>query len=365
MRGVIKWLILMEWLLVPAQCLPAATGPNLTWVEEEDCNRETSRHVRAFIHHSIYPQLGVKPEELPKSCPLHPDNYVYADQESQKQVESRMDWKCNICGKHFKTEFYVDKHMHNAHPDHLRDGAGSGIMCPARLCPIFGCRETANHPGNSAKGSGGGAKLQKRATSSGKMSMKKVAEEKNFDLEGTCTDASVERSKYQCEVLIRRCFGHLEKELYHFQRQICNALHCHEGLLMGSIYDYEKRVGSTGGNGAIGSSSGSYGYEYQGGSGSSDPRSAYRQDDDDGMFTRKVLLVLILLGLFSYLTVYVFCGEAFGRNAKDRVFWRGGAKSSAAKGMKGDFRAKGGVKDGPLSGAMQFLRSAGRKRHDS
>ena len=248
--------------------------------------------------------------------------------------------------------------MHNAHPDHLREGAGNNIMCPASLCPIFGCREAANYPGGKIKLNT--AKLQKRATSNGKMSMKRVAEEKNFDLEGTCTDAGVERSKYQCEVLVRRCFGHLEQELHHFQRQICNALHCHNGLLQGSIYEYEKRVGGGGSNGKIGSSSDGY----QSGSGSNDPHSAYRQDDDDGgVFVRKLLLILLLLCLFSYIAVYVFCGDALGREKKGEIFWKGGVKSSAAKGMKGDYRQTKSA--GSLSGAMQFLQAVGRKRHDS
>ena len=93
-------LVWLTALFVPVLCLPTATGPNMTWVEEEECDRSMSRHVRTFIQHSIYPQLSVKPEELPKACPLHPDNYLYADQEAQKHEESRMDWKCNICGKH-------------------------------------------------------------------------------------------------------------------------------------------------------------------------------------------------------------------------------------------------------------------------
>ena len=319
-----------------------------------------------FIQHSIYPQLSVKPEELPKSCPLHPDNYVYADQEAKKQEESRMDWKCNICGKHFKTEFYLDKHMHNAHSDHLRKGDVDSVMCPASLCPIFGCRQGVNYPGLSMKaGGGGGAKLQKRATSNGKMSMKKVSEEKNFDLEGTCTDAGVERSKYKCEVLIRRCFGHLEKELYLFERQICNALHCHDGLLIGSIYDYEKRVGGRGaGNeGIAGSSSrSSDGYGYQGGSGSSDPHSAYRQDDNDGLLVRQVLLVLILGGLLFYLAMYVFCGDVMGHGVKEKSSGEA-VRRARPKGMKGTSRRA--TSGGPIDGAMHYLMSSGRKRHNS
>ena len=321
----------------------------MSWVYDEECDREMSRHVRIFIQHNIYPQLSVKPEELPKACALHPDNYIYADQESHKHEESRMDWKCSHCGKHFKTEFYLDKHMHNAHPDLLREGAGN--MCPASLCPIFGCR------GSDSLGGRGKSKIQKRSTTAGKVSTKKLVDEKNFDLDGICTDAGVERSQYQCEVLVRRCFGKMEYELEHFQQQLCNTLHCADGILKGSIYEYEQRVGSGRSKGKSGSSS-TAAAAYNLGSGSNEPHSAYHKDESS--FLKKFFLLLILLLLFGYLAMYIFCGHAMGRDKKEALFWKGGVKSSAAKGVKGEYRTKQSN-----AGPLQFLTGSNRKRHDS
>jgi hypothetical protein len=268
---------------------------------------------------------------------------MYADHEKHKEEDSRMDYRCTYCGKHFKTEFYLDKHMHNMHADKLVEGSGN--MCLASLCPIFGCRDTMGHNG-AYKST---PNVQKRTTSSGKVNMGKLHEEKNFDLGSMCTSAEVEKSKYQCEVLVRRCFGGLDGDLdEYFEEQICNKLHCDEGVLRGSIIETGMRKGS---------SQGSYG----GGSGSSDPHSAYHKDGEGVSFLRKLFLFLFLLAVGGYLAIFVFCGSSV------KSLWGGNKKlTAAAVGNKGKYRVsqEQSASIGALtSNAAKLL--GGRKRHDS
>ena len=322
-----------------------AEGPDLTWVSEEPCDRGLSRQVRSFIQKEVYPKLSIAPNELPSTCQLHPEQDMYADHENHKHEETRMDWKCSYCGKHFKTEFYLDKHMHNMHKDKIVEGAGN--MCLASLCPIFGCRDSLSASGAYKQHQ----KYQKRATSSGKVQPNKLKGEKNFDFDAACTNAEVEKSKYQCEVMIRRCFGSSDELYSYFEEEICEKLHCQDGVLRGSIISSHK-VGSSVNGG------------YDGGSGSADPHSAYNhQADDDsqgGTFLRKLFLVLILMALFGYMAFFIFCGSTMGSQITS---FFGKSKHSV-----GGVNAKGKYRQAQADNS--FVRSASllmgtRRRHDS
>ena len=60
-------------------------GPDLTWVEEEPCDRGLSRQVRQFVEKNVYSKLDMPPNHLPSNCQLHPDQDIYADQEKVVQ----------------------------------------------------------------------------------------------------------------------------------------------------------------------------------------------------------------------------------------------------------------------------------------
>lgn len=321
-----------------------ANGPDLAWVAREPCDRGLSRQVRSFIEKEVYPKLSMAPNELPSTCQLHPDQDMYAGHEKHKHEETRMDWKCSYCSKRFKTEFYLDKHMHNMHEDKLVEGVGN--MCLASLCPIFGCRDSLSASGAYKQHQ----KLQKRTTSSGKVQPNRLPGEKNFDFDAACTNADVEKSKYQCEVMIRRCFGS-SNELYdHFEEEICEKLHCQDGVLRGSIISSHKTVSSVTGG-------------YDGGSGSADPHSAYNLSDDDsqgGTFLRKLFLVLSLMALLGYMAFYIFCGSSMG--AQITAYFGKGKYSAAGTNTKGKYRE--------AQANPSFVKSASRlmgsrKRHDS
>lgn len=181
---------------------------------------------------------------LPESCQLHPSVDLYAEQEAHKKEVTRGDWRCLLCGKHFRSEFYIDRHMHNKHTEKL-SGSGTSI-CLADLCPIFGCT------GKEERSRGLPPPGPRRSASSSSFPQTgaiKDRSKKDFAGESTCTQEEVERSKYRCEVLAKRCFGSLSdggKTEAHFHRTVCKRLHCQGGLLRGILP--EDGVGGGGGN---------------------------------------------------------------------------------------------------------------------
>jgi hypothetical protein len=84
----------------------------------------------------------------------------------------------SICNKHFKNEFYIDKHMDNKHNNML---VNTTSICLADLCPIFGCEIKNKY-------------------------IKKV-DSKQFMNQPSCTKEDEERNKYKCQVLTKRCFS--------------------------------------------------------------------------------------------------------------------------------------------------------------
>jgi hypothetical protein len=52
-----------------------------------------------------------------------------------------------------------------------------------------------------------------------------------------CTTTEVEKTKYRCEILMNRCFGHLDYREQQLANvlidDICAPLHCQNGILMG------------------------------------------------------------------------------------------------------------------------------------
>lgn len=85
------------------------------------CSREISRKVRDFLDRDVFTLLPatMKPQDLPSTCQLNPKFDLYYSQEKAKTEIHRADWQCGFCGKHFKSEFYMDRHMHNKHADKL------------------------------------------------------------------------------------------------------------------------------------------------------------------------------------------------------------------------------------------------------
>ena len=186
------------------------------------CSREVSRKVRTYIRTQIYPKLThIAPHDLPVSCPIHPHNDIYLDQENNKTMVTRGEWKCQYCKKRFKSELYLDKHMDNKHVDKL---SNETTTCLADLCPIFGC-----HSVNTVRKKGVDHledKLHKMKAQS-------------FGSVEICTPKDVERHQYKCEVLLRKCFGDDSSDSNYklFDSHVCGKIGCKRGELMGSLSD--------------------------------------------------------------------------------------------------------------------------------
>jgi hypothetical protein len=89
------------------------------------CSRDQSRlmrKVRQELLRQVSTSSGLRKiseEMLPASCPLHPAHDLYADQEEHKRESSVREWKCGYCGKIFRFEYYLDRHMTCMHADKL------------------------------------------------------------------------------------------------------------------------------------------------------------------------------------------------------------------------------------------------------
>ena len=192
---------------------------SLEW-EPGGCSRAASRKVREFLDRDVFPKLlPMKAADLPQTCQLNPSLDLYREQELNKKEQGRGDWRCLFCGKHFRSEHYLDKHMHNRHSDKLQN---SSTTCLADLCPIFGCDEKKRAYSGSSSSSRQGVPSYRK---------------KDFAID-VCTTEEVEKSRYRCEVMTRRCFPD-EKLQSHFFTNICGKLHCSGGILRGSITDPE------------------------------------------------------------------------------------------------------------------------------
>jgi hypothetical protein len=181
--------------------------------ETHQCDRENSRKVRSFINKEILSRLDVA--KLSDTCILHPSLDMFERQEQKKEMDGRREWKCSYCGKKFVNEFYLDRHMSNKHDDKLSPNA---TVCLADLCPIFGCNTNTYARNRDKKDIYSEYKANKF------MSMEK------------CTDSEVEKSRYKCELIARRCFSSDDSaySTEDFTKQVCDRLNCVGGMLKGA-----------------------------------------------------------------------------------------------------------------------------------
>lgn len=185
---------------------------------ENSCSRSVSRKVRNYLNNNVYSQLPFASDKLPFECPLHPHYDLYNDQELHKKELIKGDWKCGYCNKHFKSEYYIDKHMYNKHSDKLLMNSTSS-SCLANLCPVFGCHSSQTVTKNE------GSFL---------LSKKRKFNDNDGDV---CTTLQVEKNKYKCEKTLKSCFnddqltidgGNLHD---YFHNSICKKIHCNHGRL--------------------------------------------------------------------------------------------------------------------------------------
>eukprot|EP00238_Polyblepharides_amylifera_P001502 CAMPEP_0196572184 /NCGR_PEP_ID=MMETSP1081-20130531/2267_1 /TAXON_ID=36882 /ORGANISM="Pyramimonas amylifera, Strain CCMP720" /LENGTH=177 /DNA_ID=CAMNT_0041889401 /DNA_START=305 /DNA_END=838 /DNA_ORIENTATION=+ len=131
-------------------------------------------------------------------CALHKHKDMFREHEEHKYELRRSQWKCNYCGKIFRTEAFLDTHFENRHSDHIPKGAE---VCLADYCDLIHCDH--DHP-------------------------LRVKHEHNFF---ACKPTDVEGKRHLCEAIAQKCFPREEgPDLANmhdfFVRQFCEAHTC-------------------------------------------------------------------------------------------------------------------------------------------
>ena len=243
------------------------------------CSRGDSRVLSQYMEDYIYPKLeGGLAMSLPPNCPFHPEYNIFRTQERHKISLKHGEWECEFCGKKFKSQKYIDRHMHNKHVIKLDHNLQHDTGCIADLCPLLGCsmeraRARISEKGTFGRGSG-----------------------------AACTTANLERSKFRCEGLMRRCFT--GSVLHHFRTDICESFQCTSGVLTSSV---DRHLASIVGN-----------------------------DDGDGSLTRSTgpgtsSMALFVLGwvavaVVAFLALFIACGTE-----RKKPLMKGRAKGVSAR----------------------------------
>jgi len=191
-----------------AVCLEIESSETESYTHEY-CSREESRLLAKYFKKHIYPALGFAPEDLPHQCPFNPNYNMYKDQEINKTMITRHEWKCEICGKRFRSEFYLDRHMDNRHKSLVQHDGG----CVGDLCSMLGC------------------KLRKKTSDTNADIFRSTQRNK-------CSSHDLERSKFRCETLLRKCFTNVPRAdllLEKFRNQLCNEMKCVNGALVAIV----------------------------------------------------------------------------------------------------------------------------------
>lgn len=164
------------------------------------CSRAVSRAVRKELEKEVLkPAAREGIESWPERCPFDTALDLYGVQEGKKQRNrpghGSGTWTCNICGKSFKNEYYLDLHMENRH---MNETPRHGV-CLADYCEVF-----------------------EVCTSEQKWRTPKVP--------AVCDPAALKRARGLCEESLRACFP-LDLEVPRRQyaklsRQFCQVLDC-------------------------------------------------------------------------------------------------------------------------------------------
>jgi len=81
------------------------------------CSRSVSRWVRSVLNEHVWPLVGnLEGFEYPVGCPWNPTNDMFGEHEKKKKFSPNLNaWECMVCGKMFKSEFYLDAHFDRQH----------------------------------------------------------------------------------------------------------------------------------------------------------------------------------------------------------------------------------------------------------
>ena len=150
------------------------------------CDRSASRAATSEIESNVLSLDGAHVDQLPENCPLNPLKGMYHYQESNQRPGRQKTVKCAFCGKSFKNQHYMDRHMDLKHEDKLLNNA---TVCLADYCDVLHCQSNAP-----------------------------VA----------CREDDVKHSQLRCRALFDRCFPmEADKRLHDFYlHHYCDTLSC-------------------------------------------------------------------------------------------------------------------------------------------
>jgi hypothetical protein len=115
----------------------------------EACDRTRSNEARSGLRSILWEPVTATNALLPENCPLAPAVDVLLWQEKTKKRISSTHWRCGLCGKTFRSEYFLDKHLARKHPTAgpEESSADYGVqkVCLADLCGIsVPCLPTGN-----------------------------------------------------------------------------------------------------------------------------------------------------------------------------------------------------------------------------
>lgn len=75
---------------------------------------------------------------MPLECPFHPLREIFAPQQAAKTQNRRNQWTCNLCGKSFFEEKFLDMHFDARHSSTIN--TAEDAICLSNFCDIMRCR---------------------------------------------------------------------------------------------------------------------------------------------------------------------------------------------------------------------------------
>ena len=103
---------------------------------EHECDRVAAREARKAARELVLNVARSRGVEIAHSCPLHSDHDRVLPHEQRKRALNKYQWKCNECGKVFKSEHYIDMHMARRHAALL---SANATVCLGDFCDVLRC----------------------------------------------------------------------------------------------------------------------------------------------------------------------------------------------------------------------------------
>lgn len=179
-----------RWVPIPER--PKIPPPRRDHGPAQPCSRAKSREARRIVEERLVAKARTFDVQIDPRCKLHPRSDLLRAHEANKSALSSAQWKCETCGKLFRTEGYLDLHMDRKHMGTLPADAS---VCLADFCDILGCASSGPAAG--------------------------VA----------CSAPHMQRRRILCQHLMHNCFPpELNAEYWHahelFEHELCDRLTC-------------------------------------------------------------------------------------------------------------------------------------------